>query len=482
MIHSILLLLLLVLLVYEYPTLTCDAKYQLNVSSQRSQALRLKRRWERRLRVRHLAADECWNIPGSNITQQTLGPSYDYDSLYNNVPFESVLTGQTISDDVDNGSRNRLPINQLANLLVTEILLYSEAYRFVQENEYFGRNGEYTEEILSQHYLLIDFWQLPNDPPILLIGLHSEILQPEGNLEMAVAVLSYLNGYQEDVVITEEVRIIAEQARLAIETELPNGYSNNDLTSEDGYFVANFGVIGYEDSSVIVAGDGALYFDVQLGNGAAGSDIFHAHEFGHALQYILDLEDANGNIDVYLDKYFNNRSPESSRYSELEADAMAAYALAHERGRNFTVSLLLEATKSAFAIGDCEYDADDHHGSPKQRECATKWGADEGLDMVGTPLTPRAFRDLFLQSYEKILALDSTVCQLTDDIGTSSDNTTAAPASSPIVMNTTSSFRPKFPNISELFPSTSKATHWYDSSGLRVLSIWTTALLIFHQS
>jgi hypothetical protein len=189
-----------------------------------------------------------------------------------------------------------------------------------------------------------------------------------------------------------------------------------------------------------------------------GSDVFHAHEFGHALQYILDLEDVNGDYDKYLENYFDTVSAESSRYWELEADAMAAYALAHQRGRNFPMSLLLEATQSAYSIGDCSYRSDDHHGSPKQRECATKWGADEGLDtstITGSPpLTPREFRNLFLQNYEMILALNSSVCILTEDRNDNSSgngNDTGTPVSSPIGTRSdtlTPSFPP--PVVSEL--------------------------------
>ena len=40
-----------------------------------------------------------------------------------------------------------------------------------------------------------------------------------------------------------------------------------------------------------------MYFDVLFG----ASDIFHAHEFGHAIQYTFDLEDADGNFDLYLE-------------------------------------------------------------------------------------------------------------------------------------------------------------------------------------
>ncbi len=59
-------------------------------------------------------------------------------------------------------------------------------------------------------------------------------------------------------------------------TSTVGGDSNNELTSDDGYFVAKFGVVGYADSYVMVVGDGTLQLHV-------GSDIFHAHEFDHAL-------------------------------------------------------------------------------------------------------------------------------------------------------------------------------------------------------
>jgi hypothetical protein len=364
----------------------------------------------------------CVATAGSNFTQQVLGPSYEDDSLYNNVNYESAITGA-----VDDGSGLfTLPINELASILLDEYLLYSDQPIFVQDNEYFGRNGEFTEEMLSQHKLLTNFWQVEG-PPILLIGLHSEFLELDNNLELAIAVLAFLDGYQSTVTITDDVRAVAAEARVAIETELPDGYSNYALT-EDAYYQDNYGVVGYETSAAIVVGDGALQFDVFFGYGTVGSDILHAHEFSHALQYILDLDAAPTSI-----------SPETSRFSELEADAMGAYVLAHKQGRDFPVSLLLEATRSAYAIGDCSVDSDGHHGTPKQRECATKWGADEGLDMSGDPVSPGEFRTLFQEIYELILSLNSSVCSLTDDTMDMNYNT-STPTPSP--MTNTSLNRP----------------------------------------
>jgi hypothetical protein len=381
----------------------------------------LRRHSPRRIKPRRFqqSTEKCVDTAGANFTQQVLGVSSSADSLYNNVAFRPVF----INDDSAGSSVDTLPINELAGLLLDVFLVVEAPEPFVQANQYLGRNGEYTDEILSQHELLVKFWQIPaTEPPILLIGLHGSILAPEGNLERAVAVLAANEGFlpvSADVAgfvpivnITDQVITVAAQARIAIETELPDGYSNFALT-DDAFFQDNYGVIGYENSSVIIVGDGAWQFDESLGRGAVGPDILHAHEFSHALQYGMDLEDVDGDYDAYLDIYLAT----PSIYGELEADAMGAYVLAHFQGRDLPLYLLLEAAKSSFAVGDCFVNFTDHHGTPKQRECATKWGADEGLDMGGDPVSPRVFRSLFQEAYESILALDPKACNLTDDYG-----------------------------------------------------------------
>jgi hypothetical protein len=106
---------------------------------------------------------------------------------------------------------------------------------------------------------------------------------------------------------------------------------------------------------------------------------------------------------------------ETTRQFELEADAMAAYFLAHEQGRNFDVAELRQGARVAYYNADCDINDPYHWGTPKQNECATLWGADQGLDMTGDPVSPKAFHDLFLQNLDLILALDPSVCTLTDD-------------------------------------------------------------------
>jgi hypothetical protein len=75
---------------------------------------------------------ENGDYDNENTTEQTLVPSYEYDSLYNNVPYESVLSSRTTSDDDDDESMETLPMHKLTNVFVENILLYYEAYKFVQ--------------------------------------------------------------------------------------------------------------------------------------------------------------------------------------------------------------------------------------------------------------------------------------------------------------------------------------------------------------
>ena len=303
----------------------------------------------------------------------------------------------------------------------------------MQENQYFGHDGEHTQEIMSQHTLLTKFWKV-DGLPVVLVGLHSEVLGV--NIRSAIWDWAWLNDYLEDYNITDElIDAVAESAREAIATELPGNYSSPALTYT-AYFIAAFGPLGFDNSSIIVIGDGVLDFITSLGLDEVGSDIVHAHEFGHALQFKMDLEDAGGDYAVYFRTMRANRTAASSRKKELEADAMAAYALAHEQGRNFDAPLLVQATKVAYAHGNCNVGDIKHHGTPRQRECAVQWGSDEGLDMTGDPVSPREFRQLFFLNYELILALDPGVCSLTDDAGYS---TPSKPSLSPTVSVSTHS-------------------------------------------
>lgn len=370
----------------------------------------------------------------------SLGNASAPDSLYRTIEYDSIKV-LVIKGFLGLGSSfQNLPVRvgELANAL-TMLDLWLIGYSTdEQEDQYFGRNGEYTTELINQHALLTQFWRMENEPPVLLVGLHSDRLSDVNASERAVFAQAVLVVSDDATNIPdEELTDIANMVRLAIDTELPDTYSNPVL-SFNAYAAPRFQTKGYENSSVITIGDGILDYAESLGYGEVGSDCIHAHEFGHALQFVMDLEDVGGDYTKFVIRRQRTASPETTRQYELEADAMAAYSLAHPQGRNLPVSVLVEASKTKYSVGDCSTNNVGHHGTPKQRECAVLWGADEGLDLTGDPISMRAFRELYLQNYERILALDPSVCSLSDDGAENIGTTSSIPTSptTPTVLST----------------------------------------------
>ena len=99
--------------------------------------------------------------------------------------------------------------------------------------------------------MLIDFWKtITWGLPILLVGVHSEVLQD--NLEAAVVLKDYLaNGYNKTLTTDRNLNTTANTIHLAIETELPNNYSNSALLL-NAYFEPFSNFFGYWNSSIIV--------------------------------------------------------------------------------------------------------------------------------------------------------------------------------------------------------------------------------------
>jgi hypothetical protein len=135
------------------------------------------------------------------------------------------------------------------------------------------------------------------------------------------------------------------------------------------------------------------------------------------------------------------------------ADAISAYFLAHDRGGNMETHEISEFSMTAFATGDCNTGQEDHHGTPKQRYCASVWGASRAaLSPDNFPLIdPETFVELFNADYGKMLELDDVTCTLIieepdDDVDYS---TTYEPESVE-----TSYFEPSLPSNVEVVFST----------------------------
>jgi hypothetical protein len=154
---------------------------------------------------------------------------------------------------------------------------------------------------------------------------------------------------------------------------------------------------GFEDK--IVMGDGILEAYAQIGYGDVAPQAIFAHEFAHQIQYENEYFEDLGNVSA----------PEETRYTELMADAMAAYYLTHKRGGTLNAKRVAQFLQVFYQIGDCQFTNPGHHGTPNQRLAAAQFGfrlADEAQKQ-GQILSAEAFHDLFLAYYPNIIAPDA---------------------------------------------------------------------------
>lgn len=153
------------------------------------------------------------------------------------------------------------------------------------------------------------------------------------------------------------------------------------------------------DNSIIM-GDGIYFFLESVGLQDAGPDYIFTHEFGHHVQFGLNLTEIN----------LVQQTPESTRYLELMADAYAAYFTHHPRGASFQTKRIMEVSQAAFGGGDCDFDFPGHHGTPKQRAKAVQFAVDL-IDKVkggkGKILKAAEFKAKFDAAYAGITAPDT---------------------------------------------------------------------------
>lgn len=127
---------------------------------------------------------------------------------------------------------------------------------------------------------------------------------------------------------------------------------------------AVFGKFG----KLLVYGDGLLDAQQEMGLLDAGPESVMGHEYGHHVQYV--------NKDIQT----GTLTPEGTRQSELMADAYGSYFATHTSGMNFKNRTLSQVIESFEQVGDCNFEAVGHHGTPQQRQRAAIWGSDLAVD------------------------------------------------------------------------------------------------------
>lgn len=258
-------------------------------------------------------------------------------------------------------------------------------YVYVFENEdggqYYGPDGEFTNQINRTFKDLLRFWNIPTD--ILLRDAHGIIFD---DVEKVIRLLR-LYGYPQEV-----AEIIADLLKTLYGSDKYFNY-NHPLLSFNAFAATADEFFGTPKK--IVMGDGILKGYADLGFGDVAPQAILAHEYGHHVQFAKDVEFIN--------------SPEGTRETELMADAFAAYYLTHKRGATMNwkrVQLFLEVF---FEIGDCGFSSNGHHGTPNQRMKAAIFGYNlaNNTKVKGNIMTGEEFILLFEAELPSLIAPDA---------------------------------------------------------------------------
>jgi hypothetical protein len=252
--------------------------------------------------------------------------------------------------------------------------------------QYYGYDGDFTKAINKTERDIKRFWDIPSSH-IQVVAMHGTML-----LDQERTARTYVEVFGIPEAVAEEwAKALADS--LAASPTMNGGdyaYFTFNAVSARGQ--------GFEDK--IVMGDGILEMYARIGYGDVAPQAIFAHEFAHQIQF--------------ENEYFEDLGPEVSpaeetRYTELMADAMAAYYLTHKRGGTLNAKRVAQFLQVFYQIGDCAFDDPGHHGTPNQRLAAAQFGfrlADEAQKQ-GHILSSEEFHDLFLAYYPNIIAPDA---------------------------------------------------------------------------
>ena len=235
----------------------------------------------------------------------------------------------------------------------------------------------------SQQYLTTNNYSKQSN--VLLLGMHGEDLS---YMQTLVPTLQQIYSLE-----PSEARTLAIEIQSVIE-QLPDGYNNPLLTANA---IATQSSSSREERDSIIIGDGVFTFLEWLDLSSNGPSYIHSHEYAHHLQYDMGEQSRVGSTTIMS-------KAEQTRRLELMADVY---------GGGYDTSKLYGVHRSAFSLGDCESRDGTHHGTPRQRECASNYGANLALPSYvdgGYRLSPVQLRDRFDEEFEGILSLDVNVC------------------------------------------------------------------------
>ena len=252
----------------------------------------------------------------------------------------------------------------------------------------YGYNGQFTTQIVNTERDIKAFWDIKSDD-IQVVAMHGDMLLDQQRVAKTYQLLGFSSS------------VAAAYAKTIYDALSASKTMNG---GDFAFFTFNafaFSAPGTPFPDKIVMGDGILESYAGIGFGDVAPQAIFAHEFGHHIQY------ENG----YFNDLASNRysEAEQTRYTELMADAYAAYYLTHSRGAAMNQKRVEQFHEVFFQIGDCSFKSDGHHGTPNQRRAAAAFGFKLAAEAQrqGQILTSDAFHDLFLAAYPTLIAPDA---------------------------------------------------------------------------
>lgn len=276
---------------------------------------------------------------------------------------------------------------------------FVDALFFLTEDtpQSFGFNGQFTQRLLKTERDTKRFWDIASDD-IQLLAMKGTMLLDEARVATVFQNFPFL--VDGEVVITpQEAAVYAARVReLVLQAETLDG-GNHPMFSFNAFAFSTSGI-----PDRIVMGDGILEGYKAVGFGDVAPQAIYVHEFAHHIQYENEYFD-----DVPPGATPPISTAEFTRYTELMADAMAAYQLTHKRGEAMNKHRVAQFLSVFFQIGDCAFTNPGHHGTPLQRMRAAEFGFDvaDQAQKQGHILTSEQFKQLFDEAYPDLVAPDA---------------------------------------------------------------------------
>ena len=282
-----------------------------------------------------------------------------------------------------------LLINRWTDLVPTyEALIFQT----VATPQYFGYNGEYTRRMAKTEKDVKQFWDIESDD-IQVLAMHGTVLADPSRTVPTYTSPIFLG------LPPATAQTWASEVRTVMLTEPTVNGGNHPLFTFNA-FAISAPELGIPDK--IVMGDGILDGFKAVGFDDVALPAIFAHEFAHHIQYEQNYFDE---LPPGADPTTVNQA-ELTRYTELMADALAAYYLTHSRGASMNRKRVEQFLQVFFQIGDCQFTSSGHHGTPIQRMRAAQFGFDvaDQAQKQGHILTSDQFHDLFTAEYTTFVA------------------------------------------------------------------------------